>query len=366
MDSGTILIAGAIAGFTIYLGLPIAFLRVSERFRLFCTAASVGVLLYLFVEISYHVIEQVESTLKLVLMDYRSPGDLYSLIGIFVGGFCGSLLLLLFFETRFIRKEEGDHPTGRTPSPGRLSLMIAIGIGLHNFSEGLVIGQQFAQGALSLGYLLVIGFALHNATEGFGIAAPLQGGRPSIWRIALLGLIGGGPTFLGTILGTRGGSEWTEALFLSLAAGAILYIIGELIHLGRRRGVHWVASYGLLTGFFLAFASDLVIEGATTQTFLAEATEKELRMQAGDFFFTPREVEVRAGEPVKILIENLGEVEHEIELLGMGQPIEQVIPWKGRAALLLYPRQPGRFPFICDMPGHLMKGMRGTLVVRDS
>ena len=81
-------------------------------------------------------------------------------------------------------------------SPARsLALLIATGIGLHNFSEGLAIGQSAAQDEISLALLLVIGFGLHNATEGFGIVAPLSGSEslPS-WRfLGLLGLIGGGP-----------------------------------------------------------------------------------------------------------------------------------------------------------------------------
>jgi ZIP family zinc transporter len=81
--------------------------------------------------------------------------------------------------------------------------LIAIGIGLHNFAEGLAIGQSAAGGEISLALTLVVGFGLHNATEGFGIVAPLSGGRerPS-WRfLGLLGLIGGGPTFFGTLVG---------------------------------------------------------------------------------------------------------------------------------------------------------------------
>src|SRR5207244_9855305 len=85
----------------------------------------------------------------------------------------------------------------------RLAILIAIGIGLHNFSEGLAIGQSAAKGEVSLAMLLVIGFGLHNSTEGFGIVAPLatEPVRPS-WRfLLLLGLTGGGPTFFGTVVG---------------------------------------------------------------------------------------------------------------------------------------------------------------------
>ena len=263
---------------------------------------------------------------------------------------------MLLFEIRFIGR------AGET-SARHLAAMIAVGIGLHNFSEGLVIGQQFAGGALALGTLLVVGFALHNATEGFGIAAPLANERPSWGFLFLLGLIGGGPTFLGTIVGTRWTSEPVEALFLSLAAGAILYIVGELIHLGRKER-HWIATVGLLCGFFVAFGSDLVIERAATVGFLESADQEEIRMATADYFFEPNEILLTAGRPVKLVIENRGDVEHEIDILGFGEELEQVIPWKGKGVVLIYPRYPGVYPFICDLPGHLMRGMRGRLIVQ--
>ena len=80
-------------------------------------------------------------------------------------------------------------------------MVIAMAIGLHNFAEGLAIGVSAKTGAIGLATVLVIGFGLHNATEGFGIVGPLGAVRPS-WRwLGLAGLIGGGPTFLGTIVG---------------------------------------------------------------------------------------------------------------------------------------------------------------------
>src|SRR4029077_9501645 len=100
-----------------------------------------------------------------------------------------------------------------------MSMMIAIGLGLHNLSEGLAIGQAYGWGNASLGLLLVVGFGVHNATEGFWIAGPLAGYPVSWQSLGLLGLVGGGPTLLGTIIG----SFWTfkplEIFFLSLASG---------------------------------------------------------------------------------------------------------------------------------------------------
>ena len=109
--------------------------------------------------------------------------------------------------------------------------MIAIGIGVHNFSEGLAIGQASRSGAIGLATILIVGFGLHNATEGFGIAAPLAavGARPTWAFLALAGVIGGGPTFLGTMLGYSVKSDAVFVLFLALAAGSIFYVIAELL-----------------------------------------------------------------------------------------------------------------------------------------
>jgi zinc transporter, ZIP family len=85
-------------------------------------------------------------------------------------------------------------------APRTLALIIAVGIGRHDFSEGLAIGLSAASGALALATLLIISFALHNMPEGFGIAGPLSGQRVSWPFVLLLGLIAGGPTFLGTVV----------------------------------------------------------------------------------------------------------------------------------------------------------------------
>jgi ZIP family zinc transporter len=148
-------------------------------------------------------------------------------------------------------------------SPAKwLALLIATGIGLHNFSEGLAIGQSAAQDEVSLALLLVIGFGLHNATEGFGIVAPMSGSdsRPS-WRfLGLLGLIGGGPTFLGTLIGQAYVSEALEIGFLALAAGSILYVVMELMNVNRQLGYKTLVAWGILFGLALGFGTDFVLE----------------------------------------------------------------------------------------------------------
>ena len=145
-----------------------------------------------------------------------------------------------------------------------LSLMIAVGIGLHNFSEGLAIGQSAASGEISLALVLVIGFGLHNATEGFGIVGPFSGmeERPSWGFLALVGLIGGGPTFFGTLLGQSWVSEPVSIAFLALAAGSILYVVIELLGVCRSLGRKTVVAWGLTLGLMLGFATDFVLVAA--------------------------------------------------------------------------------------------------------
>jgi ZIP family zinc transporter len=141
----------------------------------------------------------------------------------------------------------------------RTGLTIAAAIGVHNFAEGLAIGVSARAGAISLATVLIIGFALHNATEGFGIVGPLGDVKPS-WRwIGLAGLIGGGPTFLGSLVGYAVTSQALELAFYSLAGGAILYVVGEVWTAMRRYGHRELGLVLLTAGFLTGVLTDLVI-----------------------------------------------------------------------------------------------------------
>jgi zinc transporter, ZIP family len=115
-----------------------------------------------------------------------------------------------------------------TPAGIALAFYIALGIGLHNFGEGLAIGASFAAGSAGLGTFLVLGFALHNVTEGIGIAAPMLKARPPLWTFPALTLLAGGPAILGLWTGSLAyAPQWT-ALALAIGAGAILQVIVEV------------------------------------------------------------------------------------------------------------------------------------------
>ena len=245
---------GTIAGLTIFLGLPLGRLSsMPEKTRTFLSMISAGILLFLFFDIFKQLSEPIESALS-----RKSYGEMAVLLAILIAGFGLGLLGLILFEQRFMRFKPGS---AGGLSAGRLALMIAAGIGLHNFSEGLAIGQSAGSGQIGFATLLLIGFGLHNATEGFGIVGPLVGkDRPS-WRfLALLGLIGGGPTFFGTLLGWYLVSPAMSVLFLALAAGALVYILGELLHINRRPTLKYQAGWGLFAGLVFAYLTDLLLK----------------------------------------------------------------------------------------------------------
>jgi zinc transporter, ZIP family len=271
------MLLGVIAGLTIFLGLPLARVRrVSPRARAAAALASAGILAFLLVDVLGSAFETVERALESAHEDGGSWARFGEYVGMLALGLSAGLVSLGALEGRWLRRPPpmagGAEalPLSRTrpmtraaaAAPLRLAMLIAAAIGLHNFSEGLAIGVSAKAGAVSLATMLVVGFALHNATEGFGIIGPLDGVRPTWGWLALAGLVGGGPTILGTALGFQVGSPALALAFLALAAGAILYVVLELWSSSRRRLAPVLATSALAVGFLLAYGTELVIEYA--------------------------------------------------------------------------------------------------------
>jgi ZIP family zinc transporter len=285
------LLLGFIAGVTSVLGLPVGRLRrPAPTLRALLNAVAVGILVFLVWDVLTHAWEPIDGALGSV---HEGNGGLGSALGyglLFIGGLSAGLLSLVGYE-QWMRRAVGRTSTA-TIGPGtmssaevrvrrgglgarlatwssarQLALLIAVGIGLHNFAEGLAIGQSAASGEIALATLLVIGFGLHNATEGFGIVAPLAGDmtddgtpiRPSWPFLLLLGLIGGGPTFLGTALGHAYTSEPVAVVFLTLAAGSIIYVITQLIGVAAKARRSDLLAYGMLVGLLAGFITDAVV-----------------------------------------------------------------------------------------------------------
>lgn len=251
-------VLGAIAGLTIFFGLPFATMKsMSAKGIAFLNAIAIGILFFLLFDILRQASDPVESALRNIALG-APRGPFLGLLAVYLCGLAVGLLSLVFFSKSFLAKTSlgGLSPLG-------LATMIASGIGLHNFSEGLAIGQSAATGAIQLALLLIIGFGLHNMTEGFGIAAPLAGsGGAKVSTIVRLGLIGGGPTFLGTVIGYHFVSPVLSVLFLTLAAGAIIYVISEMTKVGARFGFREVATVGIFLGFAAGLGTDLILSAA--------------------------------------------------------------------------------------------------------
>jgi ZIP family zinc transporter len=270
MGFGETAFLGAIAGFTIYLGLPAGRVRrVDDRLRVALGMFSVGILAFIFVD----VIANGQQIMQTALRDFKDHRSSFAhvvvlfalLAGAFTAGTAGIASIQQSLRRRFRARPPvagGDTATVLTATelagPQRAArraalrtgLTIAGAIGLHNFAEG---------GAIGLATVLIIGFGVHNATEGFGIVGPLGGVRPS-WRwLGLAGLIAGGPTFLGTLLGYQVHSDALELAFYALAGGAIVYVIGEIWTSMRVYGHRTLGLYLLALGFLLGVATDMII-----------------------------------------------------------------------------------------------------------
>lgn len=289
MSGIQIALLGAVAGLTIFLGLPVGRIRKpAPRIKAGLNGTAIGILVFLVWDILTHAWDPIDVALAAHKWGTAGVGFVVMTLGLVIG-MTGLVYYDKLMAARRARSvamapvqpapvtvgagqsgpvapvsDPGMAPTAAVSTAADLALMIAVGIGLHNFAEGLAIGNSAAGGQLSLALLLVIGFALHNATEGFGIVAPLAGDpeRPSWGRLALLGLIGGGPTFVGTLIGQSVVNETVAIAFLGLAAGSVLYVVIELLSVARRTGMKELTSWCILGGVFLGFLTDGILTAA--------------------------------------------------------------------------------------------------------
>jgi ZIP family zinc transporter len=278
MSTAHILILGAIAGGTIFLGMPMGRIQgLGTEARAGLSALATGILIFLLWDVLTGAVDPIETALT---DRHWARFSWLALLG--AAGFAVGLMSLVYYSewmrTRSNRRASSLVGPGAAAvdefdsrgwldglTPGKqLALLIAVGIGVHNFGEGLAIGQAAAASQISLAVTLIIGFSLHNATEGFGICGPMSGeGTQPSWRfLGLLGLIGGLPTFLGTLLGQAWSSEAMAVVFFAVAAGSILYVVQELLAVNRKYGHTVLVTWLVLAGIVLGFATDFVISAA--------------------------------------------------------------------------------------------------------
>jgi ZIP family zinc transporter len=281
MSFAETVLLGALAGFTIFLGLPLGRLQImGNRARVALAMFAVGVLAFLFADIFEHALGIVEEPVEAFEEGEQGIGEAIGLVALLGAGFAAGTAGLAMLE-RWMRPGGPTHPPvaggsvdaltvedaqvldaqarGARRRALQVGLTIAAAIGLHNFAEGLAIGVSASTGEIALATVLIIGFALHNATEGFAIVGPLGSVRPSWSWLGLAGLIGGAPVFLGAMVGYEVNSEPLELAFYGLAGGAILYVIGEVWSAMRRYGHRELGFWLLSVGFLVGVVTDLVV-----------------------------------------------------------------------------------------------------------
>ena len=215
-------------------------------------ALTLGLLLFLLIDTGQEGLETAGAL----------PGS-YQGVALFLAAALGAYLILEWFGAWL--KQRRSSGAGHTSKAAVLALLVATGIGLHNFGEGLAIGAAFALGEAALGTLLVIGFTLHNTTEGLAIVAPLARERPSLAQLARLGAIGGLPTIAGAWVGGIVYSPVVAVLFLGFGAGAIAQVLLQIAR--QMADTESIAARfssapvmgGLLAGFLIMLATGMLV-----------------------------------------------------------------------------------------------------------
>lgn len=174
-----------------------------------------------------------------------------SLAGIFNGTLLVATVIVLsflglyYFGDKLVKKADSLKIT----KPVAIALMISIGIGIHNFGEGLAIGAAIGIGSIAFSTFLIVGFALHNTTEGIAIAAPMSRGKLMLGKLAAMGLIAGSPAIFGAWVGGFVYSPFTSVIFLAIGAGAIFQVIITLLRWIREEGDKNLSSAAVVSGF---------------------------------------------------------------------------------------------------------------------
>jgi zinc transporter ZupT len=222
--------------------------QLGRRTMTFLMAATAGLLIFLGLDTLAEALE--------VAAQVPSAFQGIGLIGI------GAVATFLLLDA--ISKRQTNITGSESERRFAVAFMIAIGIGFHNLGEGLAIGAAYNVGEIALGTFLVVGFIIQNITEGLGIIAPVLRERPSLSRLALMGLIGGGPAIIGAWIGGYTPSPFLAVLFLAIGTGAIFEVVYEIAKLVQkdtaREAMPLTVFSGVLTGMLLLWVTGLLIK----------------------------------------------------------------------------------------------------------
>ncbi|MCL4308225.1 MAG: hypothetical protein M1606_02475 [Candidatus Thermoplasmatota archaeon] len=261
-DFGVFILLTAAMGFSIFLSLPIVFSRRAQgRWAVGLNAAAIGILIFLLAD----VFSDASSILYPGGSYVANPGYSIAFAIAFVAAF--AVLYLVDNIPRGSPLATEPAPDS-TSGPRTTAIMIALGIGLQNLTEGLVFGGNWAAGSVGVVAVVFLGFFLQNITEGFPITSPFLGtnARRTVATMVGLFLIGGVPTLVGGAVGYFWTSPLLLVIFDALAIGAITYVILPMLRVAFRPLETRAASLarnrlvyaGILVGFVVGFAVNAI------------------------------------------------------------------------------------------------------------
>jgi ZIP family zinc transporter len=183
------------------------------------------------------------SFLELIVESSQLMSELYVMLAFSVG-----FLTIMFFDimlphTHFIKEE------GRMKTLVRVGLLVAIGIILHDFPEGLAMASSYFFNR-HIGILVALAIAIHNIPEEFAMALPLVIAKKNKLLLKF-GIASALAEPLGAIVGIFVISIFPQLIpfLMAFAAGAMVFIsVDEFVPLARNfKGGHYFAA-GLLLG----------------------------------------------------------------------------------------------------------------------
>lgn len=253
-----------VMGLSIFLSLPVIYSkRAQGRWSTVLNAAAIGILIFLLADVFSDASTILYPSGYVANLDYSIAFG-----AAFVIAFVG-LYVVDNLPRRAPRDVSAGGPTtGATvvetdQGPRSTALIIALGIGLQNLTEGLVFGATWSAGAIGLLAVVFVGFFLQNVTEGFPIVSPFLGTntKRSFGLLAGLFLMGGLPTLMGGAIGYFWSNDLFLVIFEALAIGAIAYVILPMFRVAFRPlatrelsvARNQIVYLGVMLGFVIGF-----------------------------------------------------------------------------------------------------------------